>query len=191
LRGISSRGKDREITFLGAGAKRLFENSRVLDFLSFWRVAVPVVLGILFIVFILVNAFLGTVEHSVNVASASIVSAEQNTKQAMADLVAQATAFNNSVAMVSSTESLVTPRYGIVSAISDAASANGITLARVTLQSDQEPILVVGSAQSEENILSFEAAIGRVSNFGSVNLPLAGIQGSGTSYSFSMSFSEK
>lgn len=191
LRSMISRSRDREITFLGEGAKKLFENSRVLDFLSFWRVAVPVVLGILFIVFVLANAFLDTVEHGVAIASASIVSAEQNTRQAMADLVAQATTFNNSIAMVSSTESSVTLRYEIINAISDAAAENGIVLVRITLQSDQEPILVVGSAQSEEDILSFEAAIERSPNFGSVNLPLAGIQGGGTSYSFSMSFSEK
>ena len=51
LRGVASRSKDREITFLGEGAKELFENSRILDFLSFWRVAVPVVFSVLLLVF--------------------------------------------------------------------------------------------------------------------------------------------
>ena len=55
----ASRSKDQEITFLGEGAKKLFENSRIIDFLSFWRVAVPVVFGILLIVFVLANVFLG------------------------------------------------------------------------------------------------------------------------------------
>ncbi|MGB7957972.1 MAG: hypothetical protein WCF77_04000 [Minisyncoccia bacterium] len=190
LRGIAPRGKDKEITFLGEGAKALFENSRVVDFLSFWRVAVPIVFSVLFIVFVFADIFLNTIERGVNVVSTSITSAEQNTKQAMTDLVAQATAFNNSVAIVSSTEQAVNPRYEIIDAIAAAAAQNNIVLTRVTLQSDQNPILVVGTAQSEESILSFESAVGRVPGFGAVNLPLAGIQGSGTSYSFSMSFSE-
>jgi hypothetical protein len=153
-------------------------------------VVVPVIFSILFIVFVFADLFLNTIATGVGVMSASIVSAEKNTKQAMADLVSQATTFNNAVAMVSSTENLANPRYEIISAVNAAASQNEIVLTRVTLQSDQTPILVVGTAQSEENILSFESALGRIPGFGSVNLPLAGIQGSGTSYSFSLSFSE-
>jgi hypothetical protein len=190
LRAIASRTKDREITFLGEGAQKLFENSRIIDFLSFWRVAVPVIFGILFIVFVFADIFLNTIATGVGVMSTSIVSAEENTKQAMADLVSRATAFNNAVAMVSSTENLADPRYAIIAAVNAAAAENEIALTRITLQSDQTPILVVGTAQSEEDILSFESALGRVPGFGSVNLPLAGIQGSGTSYSFSLSFSE-
>jgi len=191
LRGATVRNKDHEITFLGGGAKKLFENSKVINFLSFWRVAVPVVLAILLGVFIVTNVFLQTTESNDATYSASIVSVGAGTAKEMTDLVAQANAFNNSVAMIASTEASPTLRYSLISAIANAASATGVVVTRITLQSDTQPILVAGQATSESAILAFKSAIEQVPNFDSVNLPLAGVQGSGSSFSFSMTFSEK
>jgi hypothetical protein len=191
LRGAVTGNKDREITFLGTGAKRLFENSRILNFLSFWRVAVPVVLAVLLGVFVIADIFLQTTENNDATYSASIISVGAGTNKEMADLVSLANAFNNSVAMISSTEASSNSRYAIINVISSAAAASNITITRITLQSDSEPILVAGQATSEDSILAFKSAIEQTPNFGAVNLPLAGIQGSGSSFSFSMTFSEK
>jgi hypothetical protein len=191
LRGAAPRAKDREITFLGEGAKRLFENSRVLNFLSFWRVVVPVVLGILLGVFVLADIFIGTTENNIAASSTSVASLGVGTQKEMTDLAARATNFNNSVAMIASTETSLALRYAAVDAISSAAAKNNIAITRITLQSDDKPILVAGQAQSEDAILAFKSAIQQLPGFGTVNLPLAGIQGAGTSYSFSMTFSQK
>lgn len=190
LRGATPKTKDREITFLGEGAKKIFENSRILIFLSFWRVAITVILSILFAAFVLTDIFLKTAQSSTTGYSASVVLGGADMKEAT-DLAAQATAFNNSVTMISSVETSLTPRYAIISAISGAANSNDVTITRITLSSDATPILVAGQAQSEDAILAFKSAIGQMPNFGTVNLPLDGIQGSGSSYSFSMTFSEQ
>lgn len=191
LRESATRGKDREITFLGAGAKKLFEDSRMLNFLSFWRVVVPAVLGILLAVFVFADIFIGTTENNIAASSASVSSFGASTKKEMTDLVAQAANFNNSVAMIASAGTSSTLRYAMIDAISGAATMNNVVITRITLQSDSEPILVAGQAQSEDSILAFKSAIEQLPVFGPVNLPLAGIQGAGTSFSFSMTFSEK
>ncbi len=191
LRGQVSRSKDHEITFLGEGARKLFEESRVVGFLAFWRVAVPVILGILLAVFVLADIFLGAAENDVAARSASVIAAEGNTKKEMADLLAQATGFNNDVAMIASVQSVSVSRYGIINAVAALAEANSVTLTRVSLQSDSRPILVAGQAQAQDAILSFKTAVERSPNFGSVNLPLSSIQGVGQLYSFSMTFPEK
>lgn len=190
LRGTAPGSRDHEITFLGAGAKKLFEDNRILNFLSFWRVATPVVLGILLGIFVLTALFLGTTENSVAKSAASLESAGAGTQKAMANLVVQATNFNDSVAMIASAEASSPSRYAIINAILGAAGENNIVITRITLQSDDEPISVDGQAQSENAILAFQSSIEQLSNFNSVNLPLSGIEGSGSSYSFSMSFSE-
>ncbi len=190
LRAATPRSKDREITFLGEGAKELFEDSGMLDFLSFWRVAVPVVLGILVIAFAITDVFLRTTENSAATYSASVISVGSNTKREMADLVSQANAFNSTVSMIASVESSLSPRYVLIQAISDAAASSSVALTRITLQSDTTPISVSGEAQSEDAILAFKSAIENTPNFSSIDLPLNGIQGSGSSYSFSMTFSE-
>jgi hypothetical protein len=191
LRAAMPRNKDKEITFLGAGAKELFENSSVLDFLSFWRVAVPVVFGILVAAFVVTDIFLQTTENSAATYSASVISVGANTKREMADLVSQANAFNGSVGMIASVESSLVPRYALLNTISSAAADNNVTITRITLQTDAAPIMVSGQAQSEDAILAFKSSMEHLSNFGSISLPLEGIQGNGTSYSFSVTFSEK
>jgi hypothetical protein len=188
LRATAPRGRDREITFFGEGARDLFEKNRVVDFLSFWRVAVPVVLGVLLGVFILANIFLTTAENTTAAYAASIVSVSLGTKREMTDLAARATDFNNTVTMISTVQASLPLRYAIIDVISNVATANGITLTGITLRSDSEPIVVTGQAQSEDSILAFKSAIGQVSGFGPVNLPLDGVQGGGSSYTFSMSF---
>ena len=183
LRAVLPRSKDKEISFFGEGAKELFENNRIIDFLAFWRVAVPVVLGILLGVFAFANIFLTTTENTTEAYSTSIASVGATTKQEMTDLLARATNFNNSVAMISSVQASLLPSYAVINAISNAAIESGVTITRITSQSDTTPISVFGQAQSEDAILAFKSAIAQISGFGPVNLPLAGIQGSGTSYS--------
>jgi len=192
LRVVAPKRKSHEITFLGEGAKKLFEDNKTLNFLSFWRVAIPVVFSVLLMAFILSNVFLGQVARS-DAASNSLFAASlgADTRTEMADLVARAGIFNNSVAMIATIETSSMPRYTIAGSISDAAKENGITITRITLQSDNEPILVAGQAQSENSIIAFKSEIEQMPGFGTVNLPLAGIQGGGTSFSFSMTFSEK
>ena len=105
--------------------------------------------------------------------------------------MAQATVVNNSVAMISSIESSSTSQYALIGTITDAASKNNVTLTRVTLQSDGTPILVAGEAQDEAAISTFKSAIEQTPGFTSVDLPLQGIQSSGSQYTFSMTFSGK
>jgi hypothetical protein len=105
--------------------------------------------------------------------------------------MSQATVFNDSVATIASVEASSTPRSVIMSNLLDAAAGNNVVITRITFQSDSAPISVSGQAQSEDAILAFKSSIEQIPNFGPVDLPLDGVQGSGTSYSFSMTLSEK
>ena len=103
----------------------------------------------------------------------------------------QVTVFNDSVAMISSIESSSTSQYALIGTITNAASSNNVTLTRITLQPDGTPILVAGQAQDEAAISTFKSVIEQTPGFTSVNLPLQGIQNSGSQYTFSMTFSQK
>ncbi len=191
LRGMAIEETVHEIDFLGEGARRFSEESRILDFLSFWRVAAPIFFAALIAVLGVSDAFIRTTGTSTASYSASITSENAMTAQKAAGLISQATAFNNSVAMISSLEAAAPSRSALLGAISAAAASSSITLTRVALQSEGTPILIAGQAQSEDSISAFKTAISATPGFTSVDLPLQGIQGSGTQYTFSMTFSAK
>ena len=191
LRGMAIEEAAHEIDFLGEGARRFSEESRVLDFLSFWRVTAPIFFIALIAVLGVSDAFIHTTGASTASYSASITSENAKTAQRAGVLASQASAFNNSVAMISALETGAPSRSVLIGAIASAAATSSVTLTRVTLQSEGTPILVAGQAQSEASISAFQAAISALPGVTGVDLPLQGIQGSGTQYTFSMTFSAK
>jgi hypothetical protein len=76
----------------------------------------------------------------------------------------------------------------MIAEINTTAAANGITISHISFQAANTPILVAGSAQSEDQIAAFQRAIQNDPHFGTVTLPLLNIQGNGGAYAFSMTF---
>jgi hypothetical protein len=186
LRGIREGLKDKEINLSGFGAMDAFHEEQMLDFLSLWRVLVPVALGCLIILFVLADNFLGMTITSIK--SSAAFEAQGNESADVAALDASSTAFNRSVALVANAEGQVNRNYLMIAEINTTAAANGITISHISFQAANTPILVAGSAQSEDQIAAFQRAIQNDPHFGTVTLPLLNIQGNGGAYAFSMTF---
>lgn len=186
LRGLHPSMADEEINLSGGGALDAFQEERMTDFLSLWRILIPVVLGCLIVVFVLADYFLMMTKASVE--SSAAFTQQGNDLSAITSLTASSTAFNQSVALVAAAESQSSHDYLMVADINSAAAANGITISHISFQAANTPILVAGSAPSEAQIAAFRDAIQSDPHFGTVNLPLMNIQQSGGMYTFSMAF---
>jgi hypothetical protein len=68
------------------------------------------------------------------------------------------------------------------------ADANAITVSQFSFSGYTSPATLSGQAQSQQQIVVFQSAIEADPRFGTVTLPLTGIQGSGGLYSFTMTF---
>ena len=186
LHGIHEGLKDNEINLSGSGAIDAFHEERMIDFLALWRVLVPVVLGCLIVLFALSDYFLGMTKTGIESSTAFVRQGSETA--AITALEASSTAFNRSVALVASAEGQVNRNYLMIAEINTAAAANGIAISHISFQAANTPILVAGSAQSENQISAFQNAIQNDPHFGTVTLPLLNIQGTGGAYTFSMTF---
>jgi hypothetical protein len=92
------------------------------------------------------------------------------------------------VALVKSAESMQSPKYNILTDILSFAASSSITVSKISFQGSGTPLLLTGTAGSEDNIVAFKNMIQGDPLFGPVNLPLTEIMQSGQSYSFSMTF---
>jgi hypothetical protein len=188
LRGLRVGPKDEEINLSGSGAMDLFYEERLLDFMSLWRVLVPVVLSCLIIVFVLVNYFLETTKASIG-SEAAAAQSDGGVSADIAALDASSTAFNQLVSLAADAESQLNKNYLMITDINAAAVANGVTVTNISFQAANAPILVAGTASEETQIPAFQNAIQADPHFGTVTLPLLNIQQNGAgAYTFSMSF---
>ncbi len=187
LRSLYSRGKDAEITLLGEGARATYEKDRILNFVAFWRVFVPAMFGALIVLFGLANFFMGRIAAGLPSPSASSRNATPDAAD-IANLQSQADAFNRSVALVASVESGLQPKSAVLNAVAENASANSITVTRLSYPSPGSPLYLAGTAPSEDQILAFKTAMAAEPQFASVDVPLSGIQSAGGTYAFSMTF---
>ena len=185
LRGIGGTLRDKEINLSGEGAMDTFHREQLLNFIVFWRVIIPVVLGCLVIMFALADNFLGVTKMGINVQPAF----NQQESAQMQALEASSTIFNQSVALVANAEHQLNKNYLAIADIQSVAAANGITINHLSSQGAGTPILVAGGAQSEAQIAAFKGAIQKDPHFGPVDLPLTDIQANGNAYTFSMTFS--
>jgi hypothetical protein len=186
LRGFHAGAKDKEINLSGDGAMNAFREEQMIDFLTLWRVIVPVVLGCLVVIFIFTDNFLEMTKA--NIESSAGFTQQGSGSAEVATLTASSTAFNQSVALVANAEAQANHNYLMIADINTIAAANDITISSISFQSTSTPILVAGSAPSETQIGAFRDAIQKDAHFGTVNLPLLNIQATGGVYTFSMAF---
>jgi hypothetical protein len=186
LRNVEEKGEGSEVTLLGKGAREMFEKDKTLRFAEFWRFSMPMIFAVLVGLFVLTDLFLVKQKEKIIAESVTAVSAAQN--QQIISLRAAAVDFNQSVAFMASIESNQNPKYPIIQDITRLAATNNVTVSKFTFMDYTSPASLSGQAQSQTQILAFQAAIEADPLFGKVTLPLADIQSSGGSYSFSMTF---
>jgi hypothetical protein len=187
LRGSDANLKDKEINLSGEEALNTFHEEQLLNFMNLWRVLVPAILGFLIVVLFLADGFLNTVRSGIESQAAFTQQGEESSE--VAALEASSTGFNQSVALVAGAEAEISGNYLMIGDINNTAAANGVTVSHISFQAANTPILVAGIAQSTEQIVAFKNAIQSDRHFGTVTLPLLGIQQDPQGgYSFSVTF---
>jgi hypothetical protein len=76
----------------------------------------------------------------------------------------------------------------ILDEIANLAAKSSVSIDSLTFQGASAPISLSGVASTEDDIVQFKNLVAADPNFGTVNLPLSGIQPSLSAYSFSMTF---
>ncbi len=187
LRGLMPRSEDKDISLLGIGAQERFRHEQILNFISFWRVVVPVVMGILLVSFVSADAFLINMRRSLESQAAFQIKKEEIAE--INSLQSQATRFNQTVRFIQSAKQLMKPKWPLVGKINGFLEAHHITMSRFYLQDGNSPLVLSGEAPSETDILDFKKALDTDPLFGGTELPLTEIRkSSGKGFSFSIRF---
>lgn len=184
LRGVRLKTKHYEINLLGIDSRDRFHEEQLLHFMRFWRVVVPVTLGLLVLTFGIADAFLSNTRIQIEARSVSLPTSQ--TTQ-VAELQDSAKKFNQLIGLVKVAESMQNPKHVVLAAIFDTAK-DLITVNRVTFSAFGAPITLSGNASSEEHVIAFRAALQKNPAFSAINLPLTGIQTNGSAVTFSMTF---
>lgn len=189
LRGLVPRRQDKELSLLGFGAEEEFRREQLIDFVRFWRLVMPVSLGALVVIFFLADLFVIQTRRALESQSLFNLSNEQLREGET--LQAEAKEFNKTVLAIRSAQNTAFLKSGLLEKLANLMSASGISLTDFNFQSEGQPVSLVGSARSEDKIISFKNALAADPQFGSVNLPLISIVESPDGVSFSMSFAVK
>jgi hypothetical protein len=186
LRETEEKEEGAEVTLLGEGARETFEKDKILRFAEFWSFSMPVIFIILVGLFMATNLFLVRQRERVFAQSVNAMSDAEHER--VATLRAAAASFNQSVAFISSVEAKQDPKYRMIQDIMQLAATNSVIVSQFSFAGYANPATLAGLAQSQAQIVAFQAAVEADPRFGRVTLPLTGIQSSGALYSFSMTF---
>ena len=186
LRETETAVRGREINFMGEASQDRFLSTQFSEFLEFWRVAIPVALGLLVGTFLLTDLFLISTKQSIEVRSNFNVGGPQSAE--IKALTASSTQFNQMVALVQSVEGSLGSPGPMFAEVTRIAQANQVTVDRIDFASGGAPIVLAGVASAENDIIAFKAAVAGSPDFSSVSLPLTSLRTTGNTFSFSMSF---
>lgn len=187
LRGLKSRRDDKEVNLLGIGVEEEFVREQVSAFLRFWRFLVPVSFGVFLVIFFLVDFYLLDMQRSLEAQSSLKLSPEQLNEISL--LEREVGEFNHFVDLIKSAKEDSLYHSFILAKIVNLMEENELTLSRFYIQSFNAPVILNGSAKSEEQILNFKKALAKESEISNIDLPLTAIQSSPEGVSFSMRFS--
>lgn len=188
-RGTIPRGMDQEISLLGIDAQEQFRREETIRFLRFWRVVVPVALGILLATFFAADFSLTKAEKVLKASPTFHVPEEQ--LAAIGKLEHDAREFNALVSMMQHIEQNVPQNLPIFDKLFALIQGSRITLSRLTMQSEEAPLTLSGTAPSQDVLLEFKRALEANPMLKSVELPLSNVQSGPQGVTFSMSFSLK
>jgi hypothetical protein len=186
LRSLKPRSKDNEVSLLGIGAEEEFRREQFINFVSLWRILMPVALGLLLITLFLGDLFLVRTRSSLEAQLFFSPSSEQ--LEESQNLQGQAQEFNRLVAAIKEIQGSALLKSQLLDKIQEFLRASGVTLTRFYFQSADLPIILNGKAKSQDQIVSFKNAIGSEPEFKDVNLPLSGVVSDQNGFSFSMTF---
>ncbi|MBI4085989.1 MAG: hypothetical protein HY433_01950 [Candidatus Liptonbacteria bacterium] len=189
LRADIPRSKDRDINLLGITVQEEFRRLQIMDFLKFWELLAPSLLGILLAA--LVISYLSLVNLRNSLESQSSFSMNEKRTEEIGSLKSQIDEFNRLVSFVSSTQGSLKPKTLLADKIGSLMNSGGLTLDRLHLQAGGLPAVLSGGVKSRDILLNFKNALAADPAFDSVNLPLSDIQPKNEGLSFIVNFALK
>ncbi|HEY4526087.1 MAG TPA: hypothetical protein VJL32_03260 [Candidatus Paceibacterota bacterium] len=189
LRGMVSPRDDKEISLLGVSAQEDFRRGLLLRFMEFWRVLVPISLGILLLSFIGGDAFLRQTFKSLEEKNAYLQVGARQSKD-IAELQKRVVEFNDSVDMVGAVLKNMEPRFEALKTVRLAMDETKIDLVHMNFPGYNTKVDISGEAPSESNITAFAGKLREDPRFSEVKLPPQGASRdlARGNWSFSMSF---
>jgi hypothetical protein len=187
LRQPSFTRRDKELNLLGREARNEVVRQTVLEVLRFWRVALPVIAGVLLAAFVAADLFLGNIKASLEKTASSFQ--EDGQLKELQALEASAARFNRLVLMVHSAQEALTQKSSILEDVFRMATAHSVTVRRFQFGGQNEPAALAGEAPSEGDILGFKKALEGDGRFKNLVLPIADIHPAVQGLTFSMQFS--
>lgn len=186
LRSIVPRSKDAEISLLGISAQDEYRQNQLVEFINFWRILIPIALGVLLLVFIGSDVFLTGIKK--NLESKMVSGADASQIKEMNELKQTVQDFNRSINLISKAEQSAGSQTVLLNKVNGLLRSNDLILSRLARQGEGSPINVSGWAKSEDQILNFKKALDNDPSFKSVNLPLSDIKPGSQGLFFSVSF---
>ena len=187
IRGRDIMGREDEINLLDAEATTMFQEERLLAFMRFWRVVVPVAACFALAIFGAGDFFLANTQAALVVAENSRSGASVDLGELQA-LTASSTVFNQQINLVKSAESESTSIGVFLTDVETAAGANNILVESISISSGpSSPITIAGISSSEDAIVAFKNALAALHGFSNINLPVTNIVSDSANGTFSFS----
>jgi len=186
FRGRQPRREDVELSLLGVAAREEFRREQIDNFLSFWRLLIPLALGVLLAAFLGAWFFLSNNRRSVEAQAVFRISPEA--AQEIKNLQQEAQSFNDSVSYIAAANALASPKAPILTKIMEITARRNITIGHLQITGPGTPVILSGSASSEGAILAFKNELAVTPGIKNVVLSLTDIQNQGDHFSFSTTF---
>ncbi|MFH0890632.1 MAG: hypothetical protein V1856_01215 [Candidatus Liptonbacteria bacterium] len=188
LRGMTSPRNDKEISLLGISAQEEYRRGLVLRFLEFWRVLLPVTLGILLLVLVGGDVFLRQTLQAIEKNDTHFSPGERQVGE-IAELQKKASIFNESVSQIGMVTSSREPRYEAVSYLKLIMDESDVDLVRMVFPGFDTRIDINGESPSLDKITAFASRLRSDGRLSEVNLASRATPNKEKgNYSFSISF---
>ncbi|MCL4405547.1 hypothetical protein M1295_03250 [Patescibacteria group bacterium] len=173
LRGLIPRSRDLEVSVNNITAHEAYRGDQILEYLKFWRSIVLTIFVALLALFVGSDVYLhGIVVSESNSKNVSIKSTDL---AQLNNLEESAEQFNNMVSIIASAEGNQTKVSWLINAINSAASADGVSLSRVYIQTAGKSGLVVGYAGSNTVATDFKDKLAAIPQLTQVQIPFSTI----------------
>ena len=182
-RGHLSRAADTLPSLSGLSTKERFTQYQIFNFFIIWRNAIGTVLAFLLIIYAGTNFFLQKISNDLKLQFQGHLRPEDAAE--LKTLRASAQEFNALQDFINQAKSGTSKTSSYFKKILDIASP-GVNVKRIYIQSLSAPVIISGSAESEQLIIDFKNKLVGDKDFTEVNLPLTSIVAEGDHATFSM-----
>lgn len=187
LRSIMSRGADEDLSLLGLSARDEYREERIENFFGFWRVAIPVFLGLLLVFFLSGFVFLREMDESL---AEELDQVQGDTRVVeLNELRVQAEEFNRDIATIASVRKVDQAKLPALEKINSLILKNNLALTRFAFGGFNVALTLYGEARDRDSIVNFIEDLKEDRQFSEVRFSLTDIKEIPQGFSFSIIFS--